>query len=243
MPYSSEEYKKAYRKKYAATKNAKRREKYANDPEYREKMKALARSWWNNPEYKQKRSVKNNAYNRERYASDPEHKNRVLEVSDRWRALDKLKALSHYGKNGILLCCWDQCAVSDIDMLTLDHVKNDGASHRRELGGKDRAGPAIYRWVIRNKFPEGFQTLCCNHQFKKEILRKKALREKRREGIRQKKLSLIIEDGQKYAAHLLPSMPKGCECSLCEATRNGTLVDWWFKEEKRSEESKRTSET
>lgn len=81
----------------------------------------------------------------------------------------KLFALTHYGPNGSLGCCFPECSVTDLDMLSLDHVNDDGASHRREMS----AGNPIYRWVEETGFPEGFQTLCYNHQMKKEIQRRR----------------------------------------------------------------------
>jgi hypothetical protein len=81
----------------------------------------------------------------------------------------KLAALSNYGKDGKLMCCWPDCGVTDIDLLTLDHVNNDGAHHREN---DDRAvGNKLYRLVRRENFPPGYQTLCWNHQWKKELLR------------------------------------------------------------------------
>ena len=59
--------------------------------------------------------------------------------------------------------------VTDIDMLSLDHVNNDGAEHRRKVG-KNKTGEKMYRLVKQEGFPEGFQTLCMNHQTKKKLL-------------------------------------------------------------------------
>ncbi len=90
-------------------------------------------------------------------------------ISDWARAL-KLEVLTHYGKEGRLECASLDCSITDIDMLTLDHVNNNGAAHRKEIGN----GKTMYNWVRKNGFPEGFQTLCANHQLKKEInLRRK----------------------------------------------------------------------
>jgi hypothetical protein len=61
--------------------------------------------------------------------------------------------------------------VSDIDMLSLDHIKDDGAADRAI---NDRRSLTLYRWLEKNSFPDGYQTLCCNHQWKKEILRRQA---------------------------------------------------------------------
>jgi hypothetical protein len=47
--------------------------------------------------------------------------------------------------------------------LQIDHVNNDGAAHRKEVGSND-----IFRWLIQNGYPAGFRTLCanCNHAIK-----------------------------------------------------------------------------
>lgn len=63
----------------------------------------------------------------------------------------KYKVFSHYG----LKCAC--CGESDIRFLTIDHINNDGNKHRKEIGLL-----AIYRWLIRNNFPDGFQALCYN---------------------------------------------------------------------------------
>ncbi len=92
----------------------------------------------------------------------------------------KTQTLAHYGKNGILCCRWRNCSIHDIDMLTIDHINNDGAIHRKKVGGVDRrdmAGMQFYCWLRRHNFPEGFQTLCANHQLKKELQKR---REKRK---------------------------------------------------------------
>lgn len=84
---------------------------------------------------------------------------------------DKLVVLSYYGKEGKLQCCWPDCDIIDPDMLSLDHIKDDGAEHRRRVKGA--SGRNLYRLLRRDGFPEGYQTLCMNHQFKKELMRKR----------------------------------------------------------------------
>ena len=95
----------------------------------------------------------------------PEH---TRKWSNERNAQRKQEVLTHYGKNGTLRCCAEDCQVVDIDMLTLDHINNDGAKHRAE--DKALAGSKIYRWAIANSFPIGFQTLCWNHQAKKALI-------------------------------------------------------------------------
>ena len=84
---------------------------------------------------------------------------------------EKLAALTHYGKEGFLQCCWSGCDVTDVDMLSLDHIENDGAEHRRESG--NNGGHKMYRMLRQQGYPDGFQTLCMNHQTKKELLRRR----------------------------------------------------------------------
>ena len=82
----------------------------------------------------------------------------------------KIEVLSHYGKDGHLQCCWPGCLETDLDVLTLDHVNNDGAKDR--IAGR-ATGTGLYYRVRNDGFPVGFQTLCANHQLKKEILRRR----------------------------------------------------------------------
>jgi hypothetical protein len=87
------------------------------------------------------------------------------------RIRDKIAALSHYGPNGVAKCSWPGCEIDDVDMLVLDHVRNDGAAQRKAMGGTNGKGHTLYRILKKQGYPEGFQTLCCNHNHKKELLR------------------------------------------------------------------------
>lgn len=56
------------------------------------------------------------------------------------------------------------CGETEPMFLTIDHVNDDGAQHRKELGRK-AAGIRLYQWLKANGYPGGFQVLCsnCNH--------------------------------------------------------------------------------
>ena len=82
----------------------------------------------------------------------------------------KIRVLTYYGKRKTLMCSWPGCGVIDVDCLTLDHVHDDGKQHR-ESGYKSGIGG--YRQLERSGHPEGFQTLCGNHQLKKENTRRR----------------------------------------------------------------------
>jgi len=81
----------------------------------------------------------------------------------------KIEILTIYGKNQELCCNWTGCSVDDVDMLTLDHVDNLGYQHKVPTAKKRLTGPSLYRYVRDNGFPEGYQTLCWNHQWKKRL--------------------------------------------------------------------------
>jgi len=121
-----------------------------------------------------------NAYYKKWYAENPEKRGTARrkweekvnypEIRANKNEGRKLRVLTHYGKDGKLLCCWEGCTVVDPDMLTLDHVNNDGASDRKAKG------TGTYRQIEKCGYPDGFQTLCCNHQWKKEVLRRRSAR-------------------------------------------------------------------
>ena len=80
-----------------------------------------------------------------------------------WSAL-RHEAMMAYG--GYRCAC---CGETEPMFLSLDHVHNDGADHRREMGYEDGNGKgassAILSWLKKNDYPPGFQVLCmnCNH--------------------------------------------------------------------------------
>ncbi len=76
----------------------------------------------------------------------------------------KVRIVNHYG-DGTCACCGE----SEIVFLTLDHVNDDGAEHRRELTAQGRqvGGAGFYRDLERDGYPEGFQVLCMNCQLGK----------------------------------------------------------------------------
>jgi hypothetical protein len=106
-------------------------------------------------------------YQREYYYS---HKKDRRLYKREYRRIVKLEVLTHYGPEGLLGCCWPECHIDDVDILTLDHINHDGAKERNSLPRNLHGGVNFYAWVIKNGFPAGYQTLCANHQLKKEIL-------------------------------------------------------------------------
>ena len=62
----------------------------------------------------------------------------------------RLEVLTHYG----LACAC--CGETTYEFLQIDHINNDGAKHRREVGR------SLYSWLQKHGYPKGFQTLCAN---------------------------------------------------------------------------------
>lgn len=71
-----------------------------------------------------------------------------------WRQKLKREVFEVYG---LTCACCDE---PNMAFLTIDHVNNDGAAHRKELGCS--SGAKFYYWLKTNNWPRGFQTLCFN---------------------------------------------------------------------------------
>ena len=53
-----------------------------------------------------------------------------------------------YNAYGNVCAC---CGESEPAFLSIDHIDNDGASHRKKIGAQ------IYRFLIKNNFPKNFK--------------------------------------------------------------------------------------
>lgn len=80
-----------------------------------------------------------------------------LEAGRRYYARQKLTCFMHYS-NGTNKCAC--CGESIYEFLTIDHINNDGAEHRKHTNNYE--GVSLYRWLVRNDFPEHFRVLCYN---------------------------------------------------------------------------------
>lgn len=67
----------------------------------------------------------------------------------------KQTVLTYYGNGNLSCAC---CGEKEIRFLTLDHVIQIG---RKNMNQTQR-GHNLYRYLIKNKFPSGYQTLCFN---------------------------------------------------------------------------------
>jgi hypothetical protein len=75
----------------------------------------------------------------------------------------KLEVMTHYSGGKPFCAC---CRVDDMVFLTIDHVKNDGAVHRRT---GQTSGTPFYYWLRRSNYPVNYQVLCWNCQHAKAV--------------------------------------------------------------------------
>ena len=102
-------------------------------------------------------------YKREYYLKNKIH---LTECIKKLRDIRRRFIINYYtdGKN----CC-ACCGEKEFKFLTIDHINNDGGKHRKIIRG---GGTAIYKWLRRNYFPDGFQILCYNCNCAKGFYRK-----------------------------------------------------------------------
>ena len=87
----------------------------------------------------------------------------MRKYSKEYKADLKFSVLAIYSEGQPICAC---CGETLIEFLTIDHINNDGAKHRMEIGGrKDFGGHQLYRWLIKQGFPEGYRVLCINCNF------------------------------------------------------------------------------
>ena len=89
------------------------------------------------------------------------HKKEVRERQKAYYASLRVEAFNHYG----WVCV--KCGEANTDFLTLDHVNDGGAQHRR------RFGPVLYLWAKENGYPPALQAMCYNCQWVKELRRRR----------------------------------------------------------------------
>lgn len=65
-----------------------------------------------------------------------------------------------------------RCGETDVDVLTIDHIKHDGSSHRRSLtkrGVRNPGSMKVYKAILDSGLPDGYRTLCFNCNIKEHI--------------------------------------------------------------------------
>lgn len=102
----------------------------------------------------QKAYTKRNAGKLTRYHADKYARTRDVQRMSRKRYYEKWKKIV-FDRYGNECSC---CGEAEPKFLTIDHVNDDGAEHRKEVS----AGIVLFRWLVANDFPETFRILCFN---------------------------------------------------------------------------------
>jgi len=122
-----------------------------------------------------------NKYNRERYLK-PKIKEKILEKNQKWHKDNwetilpkkakrfqenswarKQQVVFFYTK-GTMSC--SRCKEQDIDLLTVEHINGNGIKHRKKISS------SIEKWLVDNDFPEEYDILCRNCNWKQYLLKK-----------------------------------------------------------------------
>lgn len=103
---------------------------------------------------KEERLERASIYNRKHYDSNRER----LKVS----AYLKQQKIKREALKGYHSQC-SICGEAEIEFLTLDHVKEDGNEHRKNVKNN------IYLWAVKQKYPDTLQCLCFNCNIKKSL--------------------------------------------------------------------------
>jgi len=156
-----DETRKQYERDWKAANAAKCREYRANwlakqEPGYEEKRKEKYRN--ENRELLRKKATE---YNR---THTEQHKKTGKKIRD------ELKKQTMNAYDGKCACCGE----TELAFLTIDHILNNGATHRRELreehGKSFFGGTRFYHWLRDNNYPqEEYQCLCSNCNLGKRI--------------------------------------------------------------------------
>lgn len=66
----------------------------------------------------------------------------------------KTAVMNHYSNR----CNCPGCIETRFEFLTIDHINSDGGAHRKTI----YSGAGMYRWLVKNNYPPGYQVLCFN---------------------------------------------------------------------------------
>lgn len=109
----------------------------------------------NSKRYYQRNRESRLQYAKEYRKNNPEKVKHIVKFSSKRKKLQqKYTVFNHYSKGTMSCKC---CNENTYDLLTIDHINNDGKAHRKELKSH-----YMYRWLIKNNYPKGFQVLCMN---------------------------------------------------------------------------------
>lgn len=105
--------------------------------------------------YNKTRNLKKAAERNRLYRKRNPEKHKAAARKKRERLKDEVFAA--YG--GYVCAC---CGEIEPLFMTIDHINDNGAEHRKELFKGKRNGNGFYLWLKKHNYPKGFRVLCFN---------------------------------------------------------------------------------
>lgn len=118
--------------------------RYLSDENLKKAKQSDLQYYYKNQESCKQKSRDNNKKNRMRNNKRAVEKRRKL----------RFEVLKHYSKDVPECAC---CGEKIIEFLTIEHIENNGADHRKTIFPTQ-----LPLWLIKNHFPKGFGVLCLN---------------------------------------------------------------------------------
>ena len=123
------------------------------DPDYREKLIEQKRNW-------DERNIEHNRqYRKKRYDKIyPLNRDTILKSMHEKMVNNRYEVLYWYS-DGAMQC--KHCGVNYFEFLAIDHIDNNGCTHRTS-GELKKYSNDISKYLLKNNFPDGYQVLCHN---------------------------------------------------------------------------------
>jgi hypothetical protein len=131
----------------------------------------------------------------------------ALDVKTQSHAL-RIKVIDNYGSK--CSCCGE----AQIQLIEIDHVDNNGAEHRKQIGSHS---DTLCRWIIRENYPTTIQLLCANCNQAKKKFGICPHKEKPNDGT-----TYSSKSWRKLRIRVIEHY--GSECACCNE------LGWWFLE-------------
>lgn len=100
----------------------------------------------------------------------------------------RLAAIAAYGGR-----C-EYCKESRDVFLSIDHIHDDGAAHRRKINKGKNNGVQIYLWLNKHQYPRGFQVLCMNCNWAKSRIGEEALLQLLQQDLKTPEIGFSVHD-------------------------------------------------
>ena len=160
--------------------------------DHKDEMKILQKEWYE--ENKTEQRIKHKIYNNEHKEEEKLRKYTI-----------RLDVLMHYS-NGTFKC--KHCGEDHLEFLEVDHIHGGGKKHKREMG----IG-SMYYWLYMNNYPDGYQILCSNCNWRKRRINLKGLTGTEQQ---RKQHERSVKFQREVFSHYMTDGKIKCSCPNCE---------------------------